>query len=161
MTVRDAMSDLPKIRNGASQREISYEGEPQSAFQRMVSSYTEADVTVNTMFYFHFRFEAIRMFCLTMCVKSWLRWLQLAFDTSLVILVLIGETCQMLNWTCQTEMWQRNCKIWWEGGRDDGRDWLMQCKMECGLRECVSRDGSKRLDGECQIQSRERDFGQT
>ncbi|XP_062515126.1 DNA (cytosine-5)-methyltransferase 1-like [Corticium candelabrum] len=36
VTVRDAMSDLPKIRNGAAQRQISYDGEPQSAFQRMV-----------------------------------------------------------------------------------------------------------------------------
>ena len=36
ITVGDAMSDLPDIRNGASAREISYKGEPHSHFQRMV-----------------------------------------------------------------------------------------------------------------------------
>lgn len=36
ITVRDAMSDLPDIKNGASSREISYNGEPRSHFQRMV-----------------------------------------------------------------------------------------------------------------------------
>ena len=36
ITVRDAMSDLPEVRNGAKQDEISYGGEPQSHFQRQV-----------------------------------------------------------------------------------------------------------------------------
>ena len=38
ITVRDAMSDLPDIKNGASSREIGYGGEPLSHFQRLVSS---------------------------------------------------------------------------------------------------------------------------
>lgn len=37
ITVRDSMSDLPPIKNGASKLEIPYDGEPQTAFQRMVS----------------------------------------------------------------------------------------------------------------------------
>ncbi|XP_061556979.1 DNA (cytosine-5)-methyltransferase 1 [Phycodurus eques] len=36
ITVRDAMSDLPEIRNGAAALEISYNGEPQSWFQRQI-----------------------------------------------------------------------------------------------------------------------------
>nr|KAF6297485.1 DNA methyltransferase 1 [Pipistrellus kuhlii] len=36
ITVRDTMSDLPEIRNGASALEISYNGEPQSWFQRQL-----------------------------------------------------------------------------------------------------------------------------
>uniref|UniRef100_A0A8C7XGV9 DNA (cytosine-5)-methyltransferase n=1 Tax=Oryzias sinensis TaxID=183150 RepID=A0A8C7XGV9_9TELE len=36
ITVRDSMSDLPEIRNGASALEISYNGEPQSWFQRQI-----------------------------------------------------------------------------------------------------------------------------
>uniref|UniRef100_A0A663DQ14 DNA (cytosine-5)-methyltransferase n=1 Tax=Aquila chrysaetos chrysaetos TaxID=223781 RepID=A0A663DQ14_AQUCH len=36
ITVRDTMSDLPEIRNGASALEISYNGEPQSWFQRQI-----------------------------------------------------------------------------------------------------------------------------
>ena len=37
VTVRDAMSDLPHIKNGASAREIGYSSEPCSHFQRLVS----------------------------------------------------------------------------------------------------------------------------
>lgn len=37
ITVRDAMSDLPEIRNGAKQEEMPYGGEPESHFQRLVS----------------------------------------------------------------------------------------------------------------------------
>lgn len=37
ITVRDALSDLPEIRNGAKQDEMSYNEEPQSTFQRHVS----------------------------------------------------------------------------------------------------------------------------
>uniref|UniRef100_A0A672RNF0 DNA (cytosine-5)-methyltransferase n=1 Tax=Sinocyclocheilus grahami TaxID=75366 RepID=A0A672RNF0_SINGR len=36
ITVRDTMSDLPEIRNGAAYLEISYNGEPQSWFQRHI-----------------------------------------------------------------------------------------------------------------------------
>ncbi|XP_051011932.1 LOW QUALITY PROTEIN: DNA (cytosine-5)-methyltransferase 1 [Acomys russatus] len=36
ITVRDTMSDLPEIQNGASTPEISYNGEPQSWFQRQL-----------------------------------------------------------------------------------------------------------------------------
>uniref|UniRef100_A0A665UGH7 DNA (cytosine-5)-methyltransferase n=1 Tax=Echeneis naucrates TaxID=173247 RepID=A0A665UGH7_ECHNA len=36
ITVRDTMSDLPEIRNGAAALEISYNGEPQSWFQRQI-----------------------------------------------------------------------------------------------------------------------------
>uniref|UniRef100_A0A8C3AVR0 DNA (cytosine-5)-methyltransferase n=1 Tax=Cyclopterus lumpus TaxID=8103 RepID=A0A8C3AVR0_CYCLU len=36
ITVRDTMSDLPEIRNGAAGLEISYNGEPQSWFQRQI-----------------------------------------------------------------------------------------------------------------------------
>ena len=36
ITVRDAMSDLPDIKNGASSLEIGYNGEARSHFQRMV-----------------------------------------------------------------------------------------------------------------------------
>ncbi|XP_035299384.1 DNA (cytosine-5)-methyltransferase 1 isoform X5 [Cricetulus griseus] len=36
ITVRDTMSDLPEIQNGASAPEISYSGEPQSWFQRQL-----------------------------------------------------------------------------------------------------------------------------
>ncbi|XP_048198152.1 DNA (cytosine-5)-methyltransferase 1 isoform X2 [Perognathus longimembris pacificus] len=36
ITVRDTMSDLPEIQNGASASEISYNGEPQSWFQRQL-----------------------------------------------------------------------------------------------------------------------------
>jgi DNA (cytosine-5)-methyltransferase 1 len=38
VTVRDAMSDLPEIRNGARASTISYDSEPQSDFQRKVTS---------------------------------------------------------------------------------------------------------------------------
>ncbi len=37
ITVRDAMSDLPDIKNGAQGLEISYGGDPVSHFQRLVS----------------------------------------------------------------------------------------------------------------------------
>ena len=37
ITVQDTMYDLPEIKNGAATREISYNGEPQSHFQRIVS----------------------------------------------------------------------------------------------------------------------------
>ena len=37
ITVRDSMSDLPDIMNGANKREISYNGEPRCHFQRLVS----------------------------------------------------------------------------------------------------------------------------
>ena len=37
ITVRDAMSDLPEIRNGAKAEEISYSGDAMSHFQRQVS----------------------------------------------------------------------------------------------------------------------------
>lgn len=36
VTVRDAMSDLPDIKNGASSLEIGYSGEARSHFQRLV-----------------------------------------------------------------------------------------------------------------------------
>ena len=36
ITVRDAMSDLPDIRNGHKKEEMAYGGEPQSFFQNMV-----------------------------------------------------------------------------------------------------------------------------
>ena len=36
ITVRDAMSDLPDIKNGASAREIKYSGEPCCHFQKLV-----------------------------------------------------------------------------------------------------------------------------
>ncbi|PIK50641.1 DNA (cytosine-5)-methytransferase 1 [Apostichopus japonicus] len=36
ITVRDSMSDLPPIKNGANKLEISYDGEPQTAFQKMI-----------------------------------------------------------------------------------------------------------------------------
>ena len=36
ITVRDAMSDLPEIRNGAKKEEMAYYGDPQSHFQRLV-----------------------------------------------------------------------------------------------------------------------------
>ena len=36
VTVRDTMSDLPEIPNGAKQEEISYVGEPQSHFQKFM-----------------------------------------------------------------------------------------------------------------------------
>jgi len=36
VTVRDAMSDLPEVRNGAKVEEISYHGEAMSHFQRQV-----------------------------------------------------------------------------------------------------------------------------
>lgn len=36
ITVRDAMSDLPTISNGANKLEISYDGEPQSDFQKKI-----------------------------------------------------------------------------------------------------------------------------
>jgi len=36
ITVRDAMSDLPEIRNGAKAEEISYNGDALSHFQRQV-----------------------------------------------------------------------------------------------------------------------------
>ncbi|XP_006898898.1 PREDICTED: DNA (cytosine-5)-methyltransferase 1 [Elephantulus edwardii] len=38
ITVRDTMSDLPEVRNGASALEISYSGPPQSWFQRQLRS---------------------------------------------------------------------------------------------------------------------------
>ena len=37
ITVRDSMSDLPTISNGAQKLEISYDGEPQSDFQKKVT----------------------------------------------------------------------------------------------------------------------------
>jgi hypothetical protein len=37
ITVRDAMSDLPEIRNGHKREEMPYGGEPMSHFQRLVS----------------------------------------------------------------------------------------------------------------------------
>jgi len=36
VTVRDAMSDLPEVRNGAKAEEISYGGDAMSHFQRQV-----------------------------------------------------------------------------------------------------------------------------
>lgn len=36
ITIRDTMSDLPEIRNGAKAEEISYQGDPQSHFQKLV-----------------------------------------------------------------------------------------------------------------------------
>ncbi|CAL1530549.1 unnamed protein product [Lymnaea stagnalis] len=36
ITVRDAMSDLPDIKNGAKAEEISYKGDPQTHFQRLI-----------------------------------------------------------------------------------------------------------------------------
>ena len=36
ITVRDTMSDLPDIKNGAKAEEISYSGDPLSHFQRLV-----------------------------------------------------------------------------------------------------------------------------
>ena len=38
ITVSDAMSDLPRIENGAKKEEISYGGDPESHFQRRVSN---------------------------------------------------------------------------------------------------------------------------
>ena len=38
ITVSDAMSDLPDIKNGASALEIEYNGEARSHFQRLVSN---------------------------------------------------------------------------------------------------------------------------
>ena len=37
ITVRDAMSDLPDVKNGANSLEIGYSGEPCSHFQRQVA----------------------------------------------------------------------------------------------------------------------------
>jgi len=45
VTVRDAMSDLPEIRNGAKADEISYNGEALSHFQRQVKSYSVSCTT--------------------------------------------------------------------------------------------------------------------
>lgn len=36
ITVRDSMSDLPQIKNGAKAEEISYSGEPVSHYQKMI-----------------------------------------------------------------------------------------------------------------------------
>ena len=38
ITVRDAMGDLPVIKNGASKLEIGYDTEPMSHFQKLVSA---------------------------------------------------------------------------------------------------------------------------
>jgi len=40
VTVRDAMSDLPEIRNGAKAEEISYNADAMSHFQRQVKTYS-------------------------------------------------------------------------------------------------------------------------
>jgi hypothetical protein len=37
VTIRDTMSDLPEIKNGAKAEEISYQGDPLSHFQKLVS----------------------------------------------------------------------------------------------------------------------------
>ena len=42
ITVRDAMSDLPDIKNGASAREIKYSGEPCCHFQKLVNGGEES-----------------------------------------------------------------------------------------------------------------------
>ncbi|XP_046854910.1 DNA (cytosine-5)-methyltransferase 1-like [Xenia sp. Carnegie-2017] len=44
VTVRDALSDLPEIRNGAKAIEISYDGDAQSHFQRQIRMYNENTV---------------------------------------------------------------------------------------------------------------------
>ncbi|KAK0063574.1 DNA (cytosine-5)-methyltransferase 1 [Biomphalaria pfeifferi] len=36
ITVRDAMSDLPEVKNGAKAEEISYKGDPETHFQRLI-----------------------------------------------------------------------------------------------------------------------------
>ncbi|XP_028404799.1 DNA (cytosine-5)-methyltransferase 1-like isoform X2 [Dendronephthya gigantea] len=44
VTVRDAMSDLPEVKNGARAEEISYDGEAQSHFQRKIRGDEEKTV---------------------------------------------------------------------------------------------------------------------
>ena len=41
MQVRDIMSDLPAIKNGASKRELAYDCEPNSWFQRQIRGNAE------------------------------------------------------------------------------------------------------------------------
>lgn len=44
ITVEDAMSDLPDIKNGASAREIGYGGEARSHFQKLVRQNVQYDM---------------------------------------------------------------------------------------------------------------------
>ena len=61
-TVRDTMSDLPKIKNGAAKLEISYEGEAKSNFQKKIRRGSEVlrdHVTKNMNPLVEARFELI------------------------------------------------------------------------------------------------------
>ena len=44
------MSDLPDVKNGASSLKISYSGEPQSHFQRLVSTWNHTNTNPATSF---------------------------------------------------------------------------------------------------------------
>ena len=50
ITVRDAMSDLPEIKNGASSLEIGYNGEAVSHFQRLVGCVKECMCMLEVIF---------------------------------------------------------------------------------------------------------------
>jgi hypothetical protein len=50
VTIRDTMSDLPEIKNGAKAEEISYQGDPLSHFQKLVS-FIEKNIAFQRVLY--------------------------------------------------------------------------------------------------------------
>ncbi|KAB0805238.1 hypothetical protein PPYR_02208 [Photinus pyralis] len=47
ITVRDAMSDLPKIRNGSNSQKMPYDSEPISHFQRVIRDHNATDCVID------------------------------------------------------------------------------------------------------------------
>ena len=68
ITVRDSMSDLPDIKNGANKREIIYNGEPRCHFQRLVRPLLSYSQTI-TSHVLSYEASTNSQYCMTTFVR--------------------------------------------------------------------------------------------
>lgn len=120
------MSDLPEIRNGAAALEISYNGEPQSWFQRQirgtqyqpilkdhickVSGLTFSDGTL-TRYRCTDMTEMWTLVCempLVCVLRTWVLWWKLGCVTSPWLQALTGGICQISRFGWKMPPWPRN-----------------------------------------------------
>lgn len=117
VTVRDAMSDLPEIKNGAKAETISYSAEPQSHFQRQVRCSTLFDAPITSiccycLFHPFIRSEdtSINLFAGITSAKTSTLWCMQECSTFLCTQEQIGETSLTLKSGFQMAQSLKSCE---------------------------------------------------
>lgn len=110
------MSDLPEIRNGASALEISYNGEPQSWFQRQIRGTQYQPILrdhickVGVVGNFSLSLPILSLVGIMNCARrTWALWLKVGCVTSHWLQALTGEICPTSRSGWEMVPWQRSC----------------------------------------------------